>query len=73
MTGELLDEEAAARFCKLPLTYFKNLRRTGRGPTFLRPSPRVTLYRTSDLETWMGSWVTVKPANAKTAISHRDT
>lgn len=61
MTDELLTECEAAGFCQLALSYFKNLRRTGRGPTFLRPSPRVTMYRTSDLQAWKASWKTVQP------------
>jgi hypothetical protein len=64
MTYELLDEEAAANFCGLRLAYFKNLRRTGRGPTFQRPSPRMTVYCSRDLETWKASWATVESVSA---------
>lgn len=65
MTSELLTEGQAAAFCQLALSYFKNLRRTGRAPTFLRPSPRVTMYRTSDLEAWRASWTTVETKKGK--------
>jgi hypothetical protein len=59
---ELLSEREAAEFCHgLDYEYFKNLRRTDHGPTFVRPSPHVTMYRKSDLEAWIASWPT-KPA-----------
>ncbi len=61
MTDDLLTEEEAAKFCQLALTYFKNLRRTGRGPAFVRPSPKVAMYYKSDLTAWKASWPTIEP------------
>ncbi len=61
MEDELFSEDDAAEFCQLALHYFKNLRRTGRGPAYVRPSPKVTMYYRSDLEAWKASWKTVDP------------
>lgn len=58
MDDELLNETEAAEFCGLQDEYFRNLRRSGHGPTYVKPSERVILYRTSDLETWIASWPT---------------
>jgi hypothetical protein len=55
MTTELLDERDAAQFCGIDLTAFRNLRRTGKGPQFNRPSPRKAFYRLDDLEAWTTS------------------
>jgi hypothetical protein len=35
--------------------YLAQLRFTGRGPKFLKPSPKVVLYRESDIITWLES------------------
>jgi predicted DNA-binding transcriptional regulator AlpA len=59
MEDQLLTEDKASEFCQLSLSYFRNLRRTGRGPTYVRPSPKVTMYYRSDLEAWKASWKTV--------------
>jgi hypothetical protein len=67
MEDDLMTEGEAAVFCQLKLTYFKNLRRAGRGPTFVRPSPKITMYFKSDVETWKASWATV--GSAKNSIS----
>lgn len=61
MKDELLSEKDAAAFCQLALGYFKNLRRTSRGPAFVRPSPHKTFYKRSALEAWRSSWLTVVP------------
>jgi hypothetical protein len=56
MSDELLNEMEAAEFCGLENEYFKNLRRSGHGPTYVKPSERVVLYRKSDLEAWIAAW-----------------
>jgi hypothetical protein len=61
MNDELLNEKEAATFCGLGLNYFKNLRRTGHGPSFVRPSPHMTLYFRSALEAWKSSWAQITP------------
>ena len=71
--SELLEEKEAAALCGLSHSYFRNLRRTGRGPTYVRPSPHRTLYKKSDLEDWCASWATVManrmaPERDKTAF-----
>jgi len=64
---ELLSEREAAEFCHgLEYEYFKNLRRTGYGPMFVRPSPHVTKYRKSDLEAWIASWPTKSTTRIQT-------
>jgi hypothetical protein len=62
MNDELLNEQEAAAFCGLSLNYFKNLRRTGHGPSFVRPSPHMTLYFRSTLEAWTSSWAQITPS-----------
>lgn len=57
----LLTEDEAADHCQLDRAYFYNLRRTRRGPPFVRPSPHKTLYRIADLDAWKENWETVKP------------
>jgi len=65
MTDELLTEKEAAEFCGLEAGYFRNLRRTGNGARFVRPSPHVTLYRKADLEAWRDSWLTDSPTTTQ--------
>jgi hypothetical protein len=67
MNEKLFTETEAAAFCDLGTKYFKNLRRTGRGPTYVRPSPHMTLYRKSHLETWLKSWSTKMTDMTKTS------
>jgi hypothetical protein len=64
MSDELLNETEAAEFCGLEPEYFKNLRRGGHGPAYVKPSERVILYRVSDLAAWIASWAQ-KPAKTK--------
>jgi hypothetical protein len=62
--SELLSEREAAEFCcGLEYEYFKNLRRTGHGPNFVRPSPHTTMYRKENLEAWIASWPTKPTMN----------
>ena len=61
MITELLTEQEAADFCGLTSQYLRNLRKTKQGPTFIRPSPHTTMYRQSDLESWIAAWMTVDP------------
>lgn len=62
---EIYDEYEAAEYCKLDHNYFRNLRKTGHGPTFFRPSPHVALYRLVDLDEWKDAWVIVRPCQSK--------
>jgi len=64
MSDELLNETEAAEFCGLETEYFKNLRRSGHGAIYVKPSERVILYRKSDLEAWIASWPQ-KPARTE--------
>jgi hypothetical protein len=65
MKEELLTEKEAAEFCGLEAGYFRNLRRTGHGPRFVRPSPHATLYRKADLEAWLNNWLTLSPMTSQ--------
>ena len=73
MTEELLTEQQAADFCGLAAQYLRNLRKTGQGPIFIRPSPHTTMYRRSDLESWIAAWQIVEPkTNSNTKDFHND-
>lgn len=61
MEDKLLTEDEASALCQLALHYFKNLRRTGRGPAYVRPSPRVTMYYRSAVQAWKASWKKGEP------------
>jgi hypothetical protein len=56
MSNDLMTEHEAAEYCGLDPKYFRNLRRTGHGPSFVRPSPHMTLYFRTSLEAWKSSW-----------------
>jgi hypothetical protein len=58
MSDELLNEIQAAELCGLHDEYFRNLRRSGHGPPYVKPSERVILYRKGNLEAWIASWPT---------------
>ena len=61
MTNELLTEQEAAGYCGLASQYLRNLRKTKQGPIFIRPSPHTTMYRRSDLESWVAAWPIIEP------------
>lgn len=65
MTNELLTEQEAADFCGLASQYLRNLRKTKQGPIFIRPSPHTTMYRRSDLESWVAAWQIIEPQTNK--------
>ena len=65
MKEELLNEKEAAEFCGLDAGYFRNLRRTGHGPAYVRPSPHMTLFRKPVLEAWLNSWLTATPTTTQ--------
>jgi hypothetical protein len=49
--------QGAADYCGVSLSYFRNLTKTGAGPTYLKPSPKKILFRKDDLDAWIASWV----------------
>lgn len=69
MNEKLYGEYEAAVYCGLDPAYFRNLRKTGHGPTFVRPSPHVALYRQSDLDAWKASWLTFESRISSPTIS----
>jgi len=57
--NRLHDYHDAAHYCDLKEDYFGNLHREGRGPEFVKPSPRRVFFTTRALDTWMASWTVV--------------
>jgi hypothetical protein len=59
---DLLERPEAAAHSRLTEVYLLNLQRQGDGPAWVRPSPRRTLYRRSDLDKWIAGWQRHEPA-----------
>lgn len=51
--SEYLNPEQAGEFLHLTVGHLAQLRYRGQGPTYLKPTPKVILYRRSDLDTWL--------------------
>jgi hypothetical protein len=64
---DLLTETEAARYCHLGIEYFKNLRKRGTGPTYLKVTGKTIRYRTADIEAWIAAWPE-KPAKTDNNI-----
>jgi hypothetical protein len=66
MANTLLDKKQAAGYLGIPITMLINQCKLGTGPTFVRPSPHMMLFREADLDAWRLSWkvVTAKPIAA---------
>ena len=60
MTNTLLDKKQAAAHLGVPVTMLINQCKLGTGPTFVRPSPHMMLFREKDLDAWRQSWKVVK-------------
>jgi hypothetical protein len=58
---DILNEEEAAHYLCLAPTYLRSLRRTKKGPRYVKPSVRVILYHVTDLDVWKASWQTIGP------------
>lgn len=50
---DLLTPAEAEAYTRIPKPHLAQLRYTGKGPKFLKPSPRVVLYRRADLDEWL--------------------
>jgi hypothetical protein len=61
---QLHDYRNAAEYCglrdKKEQRYFINQVKAGRGPDYLKLSPRVIRFTTQALDRWMESWQTVR-------------
>ena len=51
----LMDAQEAAAYLRTSTSTLAKYRMTGKGPAFIRPSPRKTLYRRADLDAWLAS------------------
>lgn len=47
------DDEVASRMPGMTKGNLAQLRYTGKGPKFYKPSPRVVLYKCSDVQNWI--------------------
>jgi hypothetical protein len=65
MSDELMTEPEAADYCDLDFKYFRNLRRTGYGPGYVRPSPHTPLYFRATLDSWKSSWPKITPSTTE--------
>jgi hypothetical protein len=60
MTDALLDKKQAAGHLGVPVAMLISQCKLGTGPTFLRPSPHVMLFREKDFDAWRQTWKVVK-------------
>jgi hypothetical protein len=57
--NRLRNYKTAALYCGLDEGYFRNQHREGRGPEYIKPSPRRVFFSTRALNAWMASWKVV--------------
>lgn len=55
-TDRLLTLRAAAEYCRVPLTWFRNQVKKGTGPAYVMPSPHARFFDRMDLDRWMEGW-----------------
>jgi hypothetical protein len=55
------DTTEAARYLGLALEDFRCAIRHRRGPAYVKPTPRKTLFTPADLDAWRASWARVEP------------
>jgi hypothetical protein len=60
----LLTPREASAYSRITETNLAQLRFRGKGPRFLKPTPRTVLYRKSDLDAWLDASVTTSTAVA---------
>jgi hypothetical protein len=53
------DCATASVYCGLSPTYFKNQHKEGRGPAYIKPSPRRVFFTRDALDRWMAGWKVV--------------
>lgn len=51
----LLRPREAAEYLRVSADHLAQLRYRGQGPAYLKPSPKVVLYRRSALDTWLNA------------------
>ena len=57
--NRLRNYKTAAQYCGLAEDYFLNQHPAGRGPEYIKPSPRRVFFSTRALDNWMESWKVV--------------
>jgi len=54
---DVLDAQEAAVYLRTSVSTLAKYRMSGKGPAFIRQSPRKTLYRRADLDAWLAGRV----------------
>ena len=57
--NRLRNYNTASQYCGLEEDYFRNQHREGRGPEYIKPSPRRVFFTTRALDNWMATWKVV--------------
>lgn len=55
MNNQLLNTHEASEYSHVSVTNLAQLRYQGSGPKYLKPTPRVVLYRREDLDAWLNA------------------
>ncbi|WP_225733308.1 helix-turn-helix transcriptional regulator [Pseudoclavibacter sp. CFCC 14310] len=50
---DLLKPSEASEYTRLSVANLAQMRYLGKGPKYLKPTPRVVLYRRADLDAWL--------------------
>ncbi|MBC7596085.1 MAG: helix-turn-helix domain-containing protein [Kineosporiaceae bacterium] len=53
--NQYLDPDQAGDYLHLTVGHLAQLRYRGQGPRYLKPTPKVVLYRRSDLDAWLNA------------------
>ena len=61
-SAPFMDKQSAAQYLGIDLKFLANQIRTGGGPVYVRPSPKIMLFRQGDLDTWRNTWEICEPA-----------
>ena len=57
--NRLLTYKDAAQYCGLAEGYFRSQHREGRGPEYIKPSPRRVFFTARALDRWIATWTVV--------------
>jgi hypothetical protein len=57
MNESLMKPPAASEYTGISIANLAQLRYLGKGPAFLKPTPRTVLYRKADLDAWLNASV----------------
>ena len=55
----------AAAYIPMGIQHLAQLRYTGKGPKYLKPTPRTVLYRKKDIDDWLNGSVCTSTAEAR--------